>query len=196
MRSFSGCGREPWVPLICVGDSIMISAWPVYDEAKAYAKEEKAIEIIKEAVRGIRNVRTEMNVPPSKKASVYVVSENQEMLDVFTEGKLFFESLAYASESFMQKDKTGIANDAVSVVIPEATLYIPFAERVDIAQEIERLQKEEKRLEGELNRVQGMLNNERFMSKAPEAKVAEERAKLEKYTQMMEQVKQRLEQLQ
>ena len=177
-------------------ESIMISAWPVYDEAKAYAKEEKAIEIIKEAVRGIRNVRTEMNVPPSKKASVYVVSENQEMLDVFTEGKLFFESLAYASESFMQKDKTGIANDAVSVVIPEATLYIPFAELVDIAQEIERLQKEEKRLEGELNRVQGMLNNERFMSKAPEAKVAEERAKLEKYTQMMEQVKQRLEQLQ
>ena len=176
-------------------ESIMISAWPVYDEAKAYAKEEKAIEIIKEAVRGIRNVRTEMNVPPSKKASVYVVSENQEMLNVFTEGKLFFESLAYASESFMQKDKTGIANDAVSVVIPEATLYIPFAELVDIAQEIERLQKEEKRLEGELARVQGMLNNERFMSKAPEAKVAEERAKLEKYTQMMEQVKQRLTQL-
>ena len=176
-------------------ESIMISNWPVYEEAKAYSKEEKAIEIIKEAVRGIRNVRSEMNVPPSKKASVYVVSENQNMLDVFTEGKLFFESLAYASECFMQKDKTGIANDAVSVVIPEATLYIPFAELVDIAQEIERLQKEEKRLEGELARVQGMLNNERFMSKAPEAKVAEERAKLEKYTQMMEQVKQRLAQL-
>ncbi|MBQ7360116.1 MAG: valine--tRNA ligase [Lachnospiraceae bacterium] len=177
-------------------ESIMISDWPVYDEAKAYSKEEKAIEIIKEAVRGIRNVRTEMNVPPSKKASVYVVSENQDILNVFNEGKLFFESLAYASESFMQKDKAGIANDAVSVVIPEATLYIPFAELVDIAQEIERLQKEEKRLEGELARVQGMLNNERFMSKAPEAKVAEERAKLEKYTQMMEQVKQRLAQLQ
>ena len=177
-------------------ESIMISSWPGYEEAKVYAKEEKAMEIIKEAVRGIRNVRTEMNVPPSKKASVYVVSENQDILDVFTEGKLFFESLAYASESFMQKDKTGIAQDAVSVVIPDATLYIPFAELVDIAQEIERLQKEEKRLQGELARVNGMLNNERFMSKAPESKVAEEREKLAKYTQMMEQVKQRLTQLQ
>ncbi|MBQ7955940.1 MAG: valine--tRNA ligase [Lachnospiraceae bacterium] len=177
-------------------ESIMISNWPVFDESKVYAKEEKAIEIIKEAVRGIRNVRTEMNVPPSKKASVYVVSENQEMLDVFTEGKLFFESLAYASESFMQKDKSGIAQDAVSVVIADATLYIPFAELVDIAQEIERLQKEEKRLEGELARVNGMLSNERFISKAPEAKIAQEREKLEKYTQMMEQVRARLAQLQ
>ncbi|MBE5869103.1 MAG: valine--tRNA ligase [Lachnospiraceae bacterium] len=176
-------------------ESIMISKWPEFTESRVYAKEEKAIEIIKEAVRGIRNVRTEMNVPPSKKASVYVVSENQEILNVFAEGKLFFESLAYASESFMQKDKTGIAQDAVSVVIPDATLYIPFAELVDIAQEIERLQKEEKRLQGELARVNGMLNNERFMSKAPESKVAEEREKLAKYTQMMEQVKQRLEQL-
>ncbi len=176
-------------------ESIMISKWPVFTEGRVFAKEEKAIEIIKEAVRGIRNVRTEMNVPPSKKASVYVVSEKQEILDVFSEGKLFFESLAYASESFMQKDKAGIAQDAVSVVIPDATLYIPFAELVDIAQEIERLQKEEKRLQGELARVNGMLNNERFMSKAPESKVAEEREKLAKYTQMMEQVKQRLEQL-
>ena len=176
-------------------ESIMISKWPEFTDSWVYAKEEKAIEIIKEAVRGIRNVRTEMNVPPSKKASVYVVSENQEILNVFAEGKLFFESLAYASESFMQKDKTGIAQDAVSVVIPDATLYIPFAELVDIAQEIERLQKEEKRLQGELARVNGMLNNERFMSKAPESKVAEEREKLAKYTQMMEQVKQRLEQL-
>ena len=96
----------------------------------------------------------------------------------------------------MQKDKTGIPEDAVSVVIPGATLYIPFAELVDIAQEIERLKKEQKRLEGELARVTGMLNNERFLSKAPEAKIAEEREKLAKYTQMMEQVTVRLSQLQ
>lgn len=78
-----------------------------------------------------------------------------------------------------QADKTGIAEDAVSVVIPNATLYIPFAELVDLAKEIERLEKEEKRLEGELSRVNGMLHNERFMSKAPESKIAEERGKLE-----------------
>ena len=95
----------------------------------------------------------------------------------------------------VQRDKQGIESDAVSVVIPGATLYIPFAELVDIGQEIERLKKEEKRLQGELARVNGMLNNEKFMSKAPEAKVAEERGKLEKYTQMLKQVQERLGQL-
>ena len=176
-------------------ESIMISSWPVYSAERCYEAQERAIETIKEAVRGIRNVRSEMNVPPSRKASVFVVSGDQKILDIFTEGKLFFASLAYASEVAMQQDKAGIPEDAVSVVIPGATLYIPFAELVDIAQEVERLQKEEKRLEGELARVNGMLNNEKFLSKAPEAKIQEEKEKLAKYTQMMEQVKQRLQQL-
>lgn len=176
-------------------ESIMISKWPEYSEDRAFPAEEKAIETIKEAVRGIRNIRTEMNVAPSRKASVYVVSENDEIRRIFEEGKLFFASLAYANEIMIQADKTGIADDAVSVVIPGATLYIPFAELVDIAQEIERLKKEQKRLEGELARSKGMLSNERFLSKAPEAKIAEEKEKLAKYEQMMEQVTKRLEQL-
>ncbi len=176
-------------------ESIMISNWPVYSADRSFAKEEKDIETIKEAVRGIRNIRTEMNVAPSRKANVYVVSTEEDILNTFTEGKLFFASLAYANEVFMQKDKEGIAADAVSVVIPGATLYIPFAELVDIAQEIERLEKEQKRLQGELARVNGMLSNEKFVSKAPEAKIAEEKEKLAKYTQMMEQVVSRLEQL-
>ncbi|MBD5460130.1 MAG: valine--tRNA ligase [Lachnospiraceae bacterium] len=188
--------EEIFCTLLPGQESIMISEWPEFDEKLVFAKEEKAIGIMKEAVRGIRNVRTEMNVPPSKKAAVYVVSEKQEILDIFEEGRLFFESLAYASECHMQKDRKNIAQDAVSVVIADATLYIPFAELVDIAQEIERLCKEQKRLEGELARVNGMLGNEKFMSRAPESKIAEEREKLEKYTQMMEQVKLRLSQLQ
>ena len=177
-------------------ESIMISAWPKYQAQWDFQKEEKEVEVIKEAVRGIRNVRTEMNVPPSKKAKVYVVSDKEENRTIFSEGKLFFQSLAYASEVAIQADKTGIAQDAVSVVIANATLYIPFAELVDIQQEIERLKKEEIRLSGELARVNGMLSNERFVSKAPEAKIQEEKEKLEKYTQMMEQVKIRLQQLQ
>ena len=176
-------------------ESIMISSWPVYQDDWSFAKEEQDIETIKDAVRGVRNIRTEMNVAPSRKAMIYVVSEREEVRRAFTEGKLFFTSLAGASEVVIQEDKNGIAEDAVSVVIHGATLYIPFAELVDIAQEIERLKKEEKRLTGELARVNGMLSNEKFMGKAPQAKIDEEKAKLEKYTQMMEQVKERLAQL-
>ena len=173
-------------------ESIMISNWPVYDEAKAYEKEETEIEVLKEAIRGIRNARTGMNVPPSRKAQVYVVTQKDEVAAIFNEGKLFFAPLAYASEVVVQKDKTGIADDAVSVVIENATVYMPFAELVDISQEIERLQKEEKRLQDEIARSNGMLNNEKFVSKAPAAKVEEEKAKLAKYTQMLEQVQMRL----
>ena len=176
-------------------ESIMISSWPVYQDDWSFAKEEQDIETIKDAVRGVRNIRTEMNVAPSRKAMIYVVSEKEEVRRAFTEGKLFFTSLAGASEVVIQEDKNGIAEDAVSVVIHGATLYIPFAELVDIAQEIERLKKEEKRLTGELARVNGMLSNEKFMGKAPQAKIDEEKAKLEKYTQMMDQVKERLAQL-
>lgn len=175
--------------------SIMVSNWPVYKEEWNFAAEETAVETMKEAVRAIRNVRTTMNVPPSKKAKVFVVTENQEVADIFTNGKVFFGTLGYASEVLIQKDKSGIGEDAVSVVIPHANIYIPFAELVDIEKELERLHKEEKRLAGELARVNGMLSNEKFVSKAPAAKIEEEKAKLAKYTQMMEQVKERLEQL-
>ncbi len=188
--------EEIFCSLQSAEESIMISRWPVYEERKNFVREEKEIEILKESVRGIRNVRTEMNVPLGKKAKIFVVSDREEILSAFTEGRLFFQSLAGASEVVIQKDKEGIAGDAVSVVIANATLYIPFEELVDISQEIERLKKEEKRLEGELARVNGMLGNERFLSKAPEDKVAAEKEKLEKYTLMMEQVKVRLAQLQ
>ncbi len=176
-------------------ESIMISEWPVFREDRQFAKEENAIELMKEAVRGIRNVRTEMNVAPGKKAAVFVVSENEGVRQIFEEGRQFFQALAAASELTVQADKGGIDDSAVSVVIQGATVYIPFEELVDIAQEIERLQKEKKRLEGELARVQGMLGNEKFMSKAPKQKVDEERAKLEKYAQMKAQVEERLSQL-
>ena len=195
-------------------ESIVISRWPLYREDRSFPKEEKDIEIIKQAVRAVRNIRNDSNVPPSRKTSIYVVSDREDIIRTFTEGRLFFASLAYANEVRMvlkagEDEKTltengqdvnaqmeGIVKDAVSVVIPGATLYIPFAELVDVAQEVERLNKEKKRLEGELARVNGMLSNERFLSKAPEEKIAQEREKLSKYTQMMEQVELRLSQLQ
>ena len=177
-------------------ESIMISKWPEYKEEWNFAKEEKAVETIKEAVRGIRNSRTGMNVPPSRKAKVFVVSDDEQVRDIFEKGKVFFTTLAYASEVVIQSDKSGIDEDAVAVLIPNATVYMPFSDLVDIDKEIERLKNEEKRLEGELKRVNGMLSNEKFISKAPEAKINEEKEKLSKYTIMMEQVKERLKTLQ
>ena len=176
-------------------ETIMLSSWPLYEEKWNFASEEQAVETIKAAVRAIRNVRTSMNVPPSKKATVYVVSEDEDILGIFEHSRSFFATLGYAGEVILQKDKAGIGEDAVSAVIHKAVIYMPFAELVDIEKEIERLKAEEKRLNGELARSNGMLNNEKFVSRAPEAKIAEERAKLEKYTQMMEQVKARLAQL-
>ena len=161
-----------------------------------FAKEEQSTETIKEAVRAIRGVRSSMNVPPSKKATVYVVSEDAGLLQIFEHSKRFFAALGYAGEVILQENKEGIADDAVSAVIHKAVIYMPFADLVDIEKEIERLRGEEKRLAGELARSRGMLGNEKFVNRAPEAKIAEERAKLEKYEQMMEQVKIRLAQLQ
>ena len=173
-------------------ESIMISSWPVYDEANNFAAEEKAIETIKEAVRNIRNLRADMNVAPSRKALVYVVTASEDVKNIFNNSLGFFGTLAYASEVKVQSDKAGIPEDAVSTVIPDAVIYIPFAELVDIDKEIERLKKEEGRLQGEIKRCNGMLNNEKFTSKAPQAKIDEEKAKLVKYTQMLEQVTERL----
>ena len=173
-------------------ESIMISSWPVYSDEFSFATEEKEIETIKEAVRAIRNVRTGMNVAPSRKAKVFVVSTDASVRDIFKDGEIYFKPLAYASEVAIQADKAGIPEDAVSAVIAGATLYMPFAELVDISAEIERLTKEEERLQGEIKRSNGMLNNEKFISKAPAAKVQEEKDKLVKYEQMLKEVTERL----
>ncbi len=176
-------------------ESIMVSDWPVFDPQYAFETEENAVETIKEAVRAIRNRRSEMNVAPSRKAKVFVVSAKQEVRDIFENGKVFFASLAYASEVVIQPERDGIEENAVSIVIPEAVVYVPFAELVDVAKEIERLEKESARLDKELLRVNGMLSNPNFVGKAPEKKINEEREKKAKYEQMKKQVASQLEQL-
>jgi len=188
--------EEIFVTLQEEEESIMISKWPIFKEEWKFKDEEKAVETIKEAVRGVRAVRSEMNVPPSKKAQIIIVSEKEEIRNIFEDGKLFFSSLAYASDCFIRKAKEGVANDAVSVVIEDATIYIPFEELVDISQEKIRLEKEANRLIGEVNRSKGMLQNKNFVAKAPSSKMKEEEDKLNKYEQMLTQVSKRLEQLQ
>ena len=173
-------------------ESIMISKWPEYKDEWNFEEDEKAVELIKEAVRGIRNTRTGMNVPPSRKAKVFVVSESEEVRNIFENSKAFFAILGYASEVAVQSDKTGIAEDAVSVLIHQAALYMPFADLVDIDKEIERLTKEEDKMNKEIKRAQGMLSNPKFVDKAPADKVQAEKDKLEKYTQMLAQIQERL----
>lgn len=176
-------------------ETIMLSAWPEFKEEWNFSVEEDEIELMKQAIRNIRNLRAEMNVPPSKKAKIVVVSEDDKILDIFERGKVFFATLAYGNEILVQKDKTGIDDDAVSTIIPGATIFIPFAELVDIAKEIERLQKEKEKLIKEVERVEKKLSNKGFVEKAPQKVIEEEKEKQVKYKTMLEQVQERLEAL-
>ena len=176
-------------------ETIMLAPWPEYTEEWNFAKEEADVETIKVLVKGIRNIRSEMNVPPSRKAKYFIVSPDENLRELFASHKDIYSQLISANEIDVQADKAGIPEDAVSVVIPNAVVYIPLEELVDMAKERERLEKEKAKLAKELARSNGMLNNEKFLSKAPQAKVDEEKAKLEKYKQMMEDVEYRLAQL-
>ena len=176
-------------------ESIMISQWPAYREEWNYKENEMEIDTIKEAVRNIRNIRAEMNVAPSKKVHVYVVSENEEVRGIFEHSKVFFKTLGHASEVTVQADKAGIGEDAVSVVVKDATIYMPLAELVDFAKEIERLEKEQAKLVKEVERVVKKLANQGFVAKAPAHVIEEEKAKEEKYKAMLAQVEERLAQL-
>ena len=174
-------------------ESIMISSWPEYKAEWNFESEEAEVERAKELVRGIRTLRTDMDVPPSRKAKLYVTASDAAIRDIFTRVQPVYQGLAGASEVVVQEGTDGIPSDAVSVVIPDAVLYIPLEDLVDFEKEKERLTKEKARLEGELKRSKAMLSNEKFLSKAPEAKVAEEKEKLAKYEQMMAEVVARLE---
>ena len=176
-------------------ESVMISPWPVYREEYHFEEEESAVELMKEAVRRIRDVRSSHNVPPSKKANVFIVSGEEDVLKKFREAESFFGTLAHAESVSLQKTKENIDDDAFSAIIPGAVIYIPFADLIDIDKERERLIKERERLTKEIARSNGMLGNEKFLQKAPEKKVQEERDKLENYRQMMAQVEERLVQL-
>lgn len=176
-------------------ESIMISEWPEYQAEWEFPDAEEMMENVKEMVRGVRNIRAEMNVPPSKKTHVYIVSEDAGLCERLELMKDTYAKFLGASRVRIQTTKKNISDDAVSIVVPNAVVYLPLEELVDKEKERERLQKEEEHLKKEISRCEGMLKNEKFLNKAPESKVQEEREKLEKYTQMMEQVKARLEQL-
>lgn len=177
--------EEIWQHLPHEGESIVISSYPSYNDSLHFPQEVQDMELIMQAISAIRNRRAEMNVPPSKKAKVVIVTDKA---DVFKKGTAFFEKLASASEAAVQTDKSGIDDNAVNVVVPSAEIYLPLDELVDKSKELERLNAEKKKLEGEIKRVEGKLNNAGFVAKAPKAVVDEEKAKGEKYREMLEKV--------
>ena len=173
-------------------ESIMISKWPEYSKENDFSKEESDVELIKEIIKSIRNVRANMNVVPSRKASLIFVTENTKVIE---EGKGFIEKLAYADKITIQKDRSGIADNAVSLAVPGIEIYIPFNELVDIEAEIERLEKEKLTYQNEINRVNKMLSNEGFVAKAPASKIDEEKAKKVKYEDLLSKTEERINSL-
>ena len=171
-------------------ESIMISSWPEFDGKLCFEADEKRMNIVMNAIKAIRNVRTQMNVVPSKKAKVIIVTEDKSL---FEGTEQFFEKLASASETVIQADKSGIDDNAVSAVSEGAELFIPLDELIDRDKELARLSDEKKRLEAEIKRVESKLGNAGFVAKAPEKIVSEEREKGEKYKEMLAKVIQSIE---
>ncbi|WP_334160233.1 valine--tRNA ligase, partial [Muricomes intestini] len=184
--------EEIYNVLVPEEESLMISKWPVYKEEWSFAVSENIVEHMKEVIRGIRNIRSEMNVANSRKTKVFIVSEDETLVAGFKVLSASVKPLMGATEIFIGTRKEGVSEDAVSIVVPDAVIYLPMEELVDFEQELKRLTKEEEKLKKEIARAEGMLANERFISKAPETKIQEEREKLEKYTQMLEQVQERM----
>ena len=172
---------------------LMVSKWPTIKEEFEFDKEENFVEKLKKLVIEIRNVRTKMNVHPSKKSKLILVTDNFEK--EIEEAKDFLTKLGFASEIKVQDNLEGIDEKAISIVVDDIKVFIPFEDLVDIKEEIIRLENEKKRLEGEVLRGEKMLSNPGFISKAPETKVAEEKAKLENYKEMLKAVEERLNSL-
>ncbi len=183
--------EEIYQHLIHDDASIMISDWPKYDDSLDFPEAEKDMELIMSAIKAVRNIKVEMNVPPSRKTKLIFVAGPAE-LGILEGGAKFFERLAGASEIAVQSDKAGIPQNAVAAVIAGAEIYIPLEDLVDIQKEIERLEKEKANLEKELERVDGKLSNESFVAKAPAKVIEEERAKKIKYEDMYSKLLERL----
>ena len=181
--------EEIWLSLPHDGESIVISDWPKADSSLNFPKEADEMEMIMDAVKAVRNKRAEMNIPPSKKASMIIVTDKE---DVFSLGAVFFEKLASASSVTISSDMSGVDENSVAVIVDGAQIYMPMGELVDTEKEIARLNEEKKKLLSEIKRVEGKLSNEGFVAKAPAKVVEEEKAKGEKYKQMLSSVEESL----
>ncbi|WP_027307682.1 valine--tRNA ligase [Caloramator sp. ALD01] len=171
--------------------SITIAKWPEFREDRNYQEDMKSMEYVIDAIRAIRNIRAEMNVPNSRRAKIMIIPSNEAAKKAFEDGAVYFEKLAFASEVVFIGENE-IPKDAVSQVTEGAQIYMPLEDLIDKQKEIERLTKEKEKLEKEVERAEGKLNNPNFVAKAPQKLVDEEKEKLAKYKEMLEKVIERL----
>ena len=174
----------------CKDEELMMSSWPKVVKYEDYEKASETIENLKEIIVGIRNIRANMNIHPSKKAELIFVTKDYE--EDIKESKEFLLKLGFGKEIKIQKDKSGIESNAISIISNGIELYMPFEDLVDINEEIERLEKEKEKLEAEVARGEKMLSNPGFVNKAPEAKVKAEQEKLANYKEMLAKVEERI----
>lgn len=186
--------EEIWQHLPHEGESIMISPWPEYKEEEVDPVAEEQMEAIMNAIRSIRNIRAEMDVPPSQKAQVIIIPSSG-YSDIFKDGEIYFEKMAYASKVIIKDRKEDIPENSVSAVSGKAQIFMPLEDLVDFVKEMERLDKEKESLNNEIARAEGKLSNENFVKKAPPIVVQGERDKLQKYHDMMDKVADRIESL-
>jgi len=177
--------EEIWQSIPHEGDALIAAQWPVYSDALAFKAEEALMESVMNAIRAIRNRRAEMNVPPSKKAALYVLTSKPQ---VFAEGEGFFLRLAYADQvTILDKEPENI-DGMVCCTTADAKLYIPMGQLVDVAKELERVSKELEKARKNLASLEGKLNNPNFVSRAPEAVVNAEREKASKAKDLIAQL--------
>ena len=183
--------EEIYLSLPGAGETIMLSDWPKA-QALSYEEDAQAMQEVMELIRAVRNIRTEMNVAPSHKAKITVLTENAQAVGMCTE---YIKKLAYASDVAVIKDKSDIPENSVSVVCAIGEAFMPLGELIDIGKETERLKKESEKLKGEIKRAEGKLNNAGFVEKAPGKVVAAEREKLETFRDMLAKVEDRIKML-
>ncbi len=183
--------EEIWAHLPNTDEMLIKSSWPKYEEEDVFAEDEEKMELVKEVIRSIRNIRAEADTPISKKLTAIIVTSGQS-LEYLKAGERFVKNIANITELSFTEDKSEIPEDAMSAVVSGIEIFIPLDELVDFNAELERLGKEKEKFQKELDRVKGKLSNEKFMSKAPEKVVAEEKAKLEQYDDMMKKVVERI----
>ncbi len=184
--------EEIWQTLPHEGESIMISSWPEFCNSLVFSDDENKMELLMDAIRGIRNRRAEMNVPPSKKAQLIVVSDNEDVRESFKAGIAFLAKLAYASDITISDTAPEDVSGMVSVVTNAANLYIPMSELIDREKELERLTREREKALKDYTMLSKKLSNQEFVAKAPEKVVAMEREKLEKATSLLKKIEESL----